>query len=281
MFALRASVSRVRHGVLLETVRLPKRKGTLSVKKLLLGTIALVTIGSVMQAAAADMAARPVYTKAPPAPAPVAALIYDWSGLYVGGNAGYGQGSDCRSNVTLGIDNGCSHPGGALVGGQLGYRWQAQSWVFGVEAMGDWADMKGRAPDLANVNNQIDAKTDAFGLFTGQVGYAFNNVLLYAKGGAAVVDQKFDFASVSTGNTIAATGDNDRWGGTVGGGLDVGFAPNWSVGVEYDHIFLNNRNTAFTSVATGAPTASTFNTGGDIDMGTVKLDYRFGGPGLH
>ena len=35
-------------------------------------------------------------------------------------------------------------------------------------------------------------RIDAFGLFTGQVGYAWNNALFYVKGGGAVVDQRHD-----------------------------------------------------------------------------------------
>ena len=36
---------------------------------------------------------------------------------------------------------GCRERSGGLVGGQVGYRWQASQWVFGVEAQGDWADL--------------------------------------------------------------------------------------------------------------------------------------------
>ena len=82
-----------------------------------------------------------------------------------------------------------------MVGGQVGYRWQSANWVFGVEAQGDWASLNGSnlsspAALTSAITNQT--KVDAIGLFTGQVGYAWNNVLWYLKGGAAVTDDKYN-----------------------------------------------------------------------------------------
>jgi outer membrane immunogenic protein len=75
----------------------------------------------------------------------------------------------------------------------------------------------------------INSRLQAFGLFTGQVGYAWNDVLLYAKGGAAVVDNRF-FHTITGTNILINSSDNTTWGAIVGAGLEVGFAPNWSVG---------------------------------------------------
>ncbi len=61
--------------------------------------------------------------------------------------------------------------------------------------------------------------------------------LLYVKGGAAVVDDKYSIVTNPGGALLAST-DDTRWGGVVGVGLEYGFAPNWSAGVEYDHMFL-------------------------------------------
>ena len=46
-------------------------------------------------------------------------------------------------------DEGCHNATGGVVGGQIGYRWQAANWVFGVEAQGDWASLTGSNPSLA------------------------------------------------------------------------------------------------------------------------------------
>ena len=59
--------------------------------------------------------------------------------------------------------------------------------------------------------------------------------------------------------------------GTVGAGLEFGFAPNWSVGVEYNHIFLSGKDVTFAGFQTDHIKQ-------DVDMGLVRLNYKFGGP---
>jgi outer membrane immunogenic protein len=68
-----------------------------------------------------------------------------------------------------------------------------------------------------------------------------------------------------------------RWGGVVGTGLEFGFAPNWSVAVEYDHLFMGNRDITTTSLAR-MPAGSIFRTDSlrqDVDMVTARINYRF------
>jgi outer membrane immunogenic protein len=90
---------------------------------------------SASTASAADLPAR-TYTKAPA----VVAAVYDWSGFYIGLNAGGASSRDCLTiTSTAGTavtphSEGCHNATGAVVGGQLGYRWQSASWVFGLEA---------------------------------------------------------------------------------------------------------------------------------------------------
>lgn len=241
--------------------------------RICVGATALMALGFATSASAADLAARP-YTKAPPV---VAAPVYDWSGFYIGVNGGGGWAHDCRDNVTNVLFLGCYDVSGAVAGGQIGYRWQVQQWVFGLEAQGNWADIKGSVQNLGNVNNSLGTRIDAFGLFTGQVGYAWNNVLLYAKGGAAVVDQRFDFIVNATGEVNPSTGYATQWGGVVGAGLEIGFGGNWSVGFEYDHMFIDRRDLTFVNTTTGVANRNTYNGGGDVDVATVRLNYRFGG----
>jgi outer membrane immunogenic protein len=109
-------------------------------------------------------------------------------------------------------------------------------------------------------------------LITGQIGYAWNNVLFYVKGGGAVTGDKYD--AFSSGLVIASANET-RWGGTVGAGLEFGFAQNWSVGVEYDHLFMGSRNVTLT----GPLLSETEHIKQDVDMGLVRLNYRFGGFG--
>ncbi|MBV8924419.1 MAG: outer membrane beta-barrel protein [Bradyrhizobium sp.] len=248
-------------------------------KKILLGAAGLVAaLGVVAPADAADLPAR-TYTKAPA----MVAAIYDWSGFYIGINGGGGSSRESWNLTNLAgvpvapaAGEGSHNATGGLVGGQLGYRWQSGAWVFGVEVQGDWADFKGsnvsQLPAFAGaVTNQT--KLDAFGLFTGQVGYAWNNVLWYVKGGAAVTDNKF--TGLTAGVVIDQENDT-RWGGTVGTGLEVSFAPNWSVAFEYDHLFLGSNSVNFT--APGGGFTRTDSIKQDVDIGSVRVNYRWGGP---
>ena len=252
-------------------------------KKLLPGMVAVVVLGMAAPAFAADLPAR-TYTKAPVMVAP----IYDWSGFYIGLNGGGASSHECYTitnsagAVVFPTSEGCHNATGGLVGGQVGYRWQASNWVFGVEAQGDWASLKGSNPSLtALIPYTNQTKIDAIGLFTGQIGYAFNNVLWYVKGGAAVTDNNYS-SFFPVGNVFAAAGvpfnaaSDTRWGGAVGTGIEIGFAPNWSVALEYDHLFMGNPNITFppTSIAVGR--SDTIAQG--VDMGTIRINYRFGGP---
>ncbi|MGA7811188.1 outer membrane protein [Bradyrhizobium sp.] len=236
--------------------------------KFLLVTASLVALAAASPAVAADLAARP-YTKAPP----MMMAAYDWSGFYVGINGG---GGTSNNNWTLvgGGSEGRNDASGGTVGGQIGYRWQMSSWVFGVEAQGNWADFKGSNVSNVFPGDSNQTKIDAFGLFTGQVGYAFNNVLVYVKGGAAVVDDKYSIFALPSAALLASTTET-RWGGTVGAGIEYGFAPNWSVGFEYDHLFMGTTNNSFT--VAGVP-AGADSIRQDVDLFTARINYKFGGP---
>jgi outer membrane immunogenic protein len=250
--------------------------------------VGLLSVGLAGAASAADLPAR-TYTKVPSLVAPV----YNWSGFYVGLNGGGASSHECLTITSVAgtavgpASEGCHDATGALAGGQLGYRWQFTNWVFGAEAQGDWAGLKGSNGSLtARIPYTNQTKIDAIGLFTGQIGYAWNNVLWYAKGGAAVSDNKYSsyftaatppgFAPGEVWNQATET----RWGGAVGTGLEFGFAPNWSVAVEYDHLFMGSNNVAFPpttlSPTTGAVGRSD-NIRQDVDLGTVRLNYHFGG----
>ena len=109
-------------------------------KKVLLVTASLIALGAAAPAVAADLAARP-YTKAPP----MIAAVYDWSGFYIGANGGWGSSHNTWDFVAaLRLAPKVRHDAtGGTVGGQIGYRWQTGTWVFGVEAQGNWADFNG------------------------------------------------------------------------------------------------------------------------------------------
>jgi outer membrane immunogenic protein len=240
-------------------------------KKFLLGAVGLIALGMATPALAADM---PV--KAAPPPVYVAP-IYNWTGFYIGANGGWAQSRSCVDffNAT-GFDfaDGCRERSGGVVGGQFGYRWQASQWVFGVEAQGDWADLSNTRLSIINQMFSTRTKTDGIGLFTGQIGYAWNASLFYVKGGAAVTDNRFSILSTLTGTELAAASAT-RWGGTVGVGWEYGFAPNWSAGIEYDHLFMGNSNNSFSVVNPIIAAFVNNRISQDVDMVTLRINYRF------
>jgi outer membrane immunogenic protein len=255
-------------------------------KKIIFGAVAIFAVGAA-PAFAADLPAR-TYTKAP---AMVPPPMYDWSGFYIGLNGGGGSFHDCWSATNNGIavlnpavPEGCHNATGGTVGGQVGYRWQASSWVFGVEAQGNWANFKGSNPNAIIPLFASDQTTvNSFGLFTGQVGYAINNVLFYAKGGAAVTDNKYNNIALvavpgfAVGQAFSQATET-RWGGVAGVGIEFGFAPNWSVAVEYDHLFMGTNSATLNLLPLAAGLSGIHNISQDVDVGTIRVNYRFGGP---
>jgi outer membrane immunogenic protein len=258
-------------------------------KKGLLVGVGFAVMG-IVPALAADLPAK-VYTKAPPIVAPT----YNWGGFYIGVDGGGASSRKCwTTGIAISVDVGCHDATGGLAGGQIGYRWQMTNWVFGVEAQGDWANLRGSNVSAIGTFGGVpflnQTKIDSLGLFTGQVGYAWNNVLWYGKGGAAFTHDKYYGISqtlvVAPGGigVIApgapfSTASETRWGGVVGTGVEIGFAPHWSVAVEYDHLFMGRHDLNFVSVPVlGGGFLYTDRIRQDVDMGTVRVNYTFGGP---
>jgi outer membrane immunogenic protein len=247
------------------------KEGDVAMKKYFAAAISFAAIiTAIAPATAADMA-----VKAPPmAPLPV---IYNWTGFYIGANGGWGSSRNCWDFVTVAgaiVTDGCADRSGGLIGGQIGYRWQTGGWVFGLEAQGDWADLNHTRISLIDPTFSTRARTDGIGLFTGQIGYAWNAALFYVKGGAAVTSNSFDILTTLGGVSVASA-SSTRWGGAIGVGFEYGFTPNWSFGVEYVHLFMGDANISFSVVnpiVAGAANRITQ----DVDMLTLRINYRFG-----
>jgi len=242
-------------------------------KKILASTtaaLALLTTSLVAQAA--DLPQRP-----PPAPAPavVVPYLYDWTGFYIGGNAGYGQSRNCWGNFSTTVGpEGCNNRSGGMIGGQGGYRWQFGQVVFGVEAEGDWASLRGSQPSVFFPGFTDSAKVTSVSLFTGQLGYAANAALFYLKGGGALTINNFLIQNASGSSAFSAT--SNKLGATIGVGFEYGFTPNWSAGLEYDYLMMGNANNSFSCAAGCAALANTISQ--NVNMITVRVNYKFGGP---
>jgi len=164
----------------------------------------------------------PMLTKAP-APAG-----WSWSGLYLGVNGGYAFGGSDWSDSVTGVSTGNFNTSGFVFGGTLGGNYQAGPLVFGVEADGDGADVSGfgtfTAASLCAAG--CLTKNDWLATVRGRVGYAFDRFLVYGTAGAA-------FGDVRAGFSANPATDATKTGWTVGAGVEVAVASNWTAKAEY------------------------------------------------
>jgi len=93
-----------------------------------------------------------------------------------------------------------------------------------------------------------------------------------------VTDDHYRVFTLPAG-VLTDTSNETRWGAVVGGGVEFGFAPNWSVAFEYDQLFMGDRNINFSAVP-GGVFSGTDRIRQDVDLATVRLNYRlnWGGP---
>jgi outer membrane immunogenic protein len=252
--------------------------------------LAAALAAGVGSASAADLP-----RKAPMA-APVVAPVYNWTGFYIGVHAGYAW-TDSDSGVAFpgalaafGVPFdafGFSHDSdGFLFGGQIGFNYQVANWVFGVEADLSWTDISGGFGPVPLTTGGVPLAGTAFssaydmewfGTLRGRLGFAANNLLLYVTGGLAWGDIDVATATTAGGVTWAGGGGGTEVGWTIGAGVEWGFAPNWSLKLEYLYYDLDD---VTLTVAGPAPvtTVSTYDNDGHIVRLGVNYRFGFGGP---
>ena len=275
-----------------------ERKGV-DVKRIAAGILALAALSG--SAVAADMAPR--YAKAPP---PVIAPVFSWTGCYIGGYVGGVWGDRTTRATDVNSYNGpdtwyYNVSSDFIGGGTLGCNWQfaGSPFVLGIEGEGGYMRFSGAAFDPSRGPNTLVAPFtpdvlgaarigDWYAMATGRIGYAFNTVLFYVKGGAAFVQTKASVVDNCTtggcGNWLIATAvDDTATVGTIGGGIEWAFAPNWSMKAEYMFIGLGGQG--LTSCGTATLASGAVVPGGAFcfahdfpDIHTVKLgiNWRFG-----
>jgi outer membrane immunogenic protein len=230
-------------------------------KKVLLTGVALAALGC-GSAFAADLPAR---RGAPVKAEPMMAYGYNWSGFYVGAHGGGGWSDKCF--VFAGTSEGCHDGDGWLAGGQVGYNIQTGQFVFGVEFSGSWADITGSHVLPAAAPDTYHSDVNSIFLLTGRVGMTFDRMLLYVTGGGAWVRDKFEYVTGGVGESVK----QNRTGWTVGGGIEFGLTPNWSLAAQYNYVDLGNKDVTF------PVNAFTETVDQQLHLATVRLNYRFGG----
>jgi outer membrane immunogenic protein len=258
-------------------------------RKVFVGCVALSALLTAAPAFAADLAVKAPLAPPPYAPPPVPM----WTGWYVGANIGgsFGTANDSATFAGTPVGGGSTRLDGVLGGGQIGYNWQANMWVFGLEA-----DIQGTSEDGSNSVSatvtggpaavllpattgtlNYSEKLPWFGTVRGRLGFLPSpNWLLYATGGLA-------YGEVDTNTTLTigttAVGNNfdtTRVGWTVGGGVETWLSPNWTAKLEYLYVDLGSFSNTFTGL--GAFTPVTLSTHVTDNIVRAGLNYHFGGP---
>lgn len=182
--------------------------------------LAAVTLSATSTANAADIS-RSLGSYSP------AYAAYSWMGPYVGANIGYEWGS---------LSNNPTKPSGLMGGLQAGYNWQSGQLVVGAET-----DLQISGAD--DVLAPWKFANPWFGTLRARAGLAANNILFYGTGGLAYGGLRAEMAGLSESKTST--------GWTLGGGMEVGFTPNWSAKVEYLYLNLAARTYAVTGTTHG------------------------------
>jgi outer membrane immunogenic protein len=197
---------------------------------------AIVALAAVVPggAFAAEPLPPPVFV---PPPAPAADTTFDWAGLYVGVQGGYGWNSvetDPPAAADFNLD-------GAALGAYGGFNLQLDSFVFGVDGSVNYSFASGGlpAPFPAGSEGSIDWTT----LLRGRAGIALDNVLIYGTAGLAGANLNATIGGVS--DSVFA------WGWTIGGGVEVGISDSLTGRIDYSYADIDFNLDGFAPDVTG------------------------------
>jgi outer membrane immunogenic protein len=224
---------------------------------------AVAAFGFAGSASAADMPVK----AAPLAPAPA----YDWSGIYIGGDAGWQSSSIGLSSPTGPLTYSPRHNSFA-VGAFVGVQKQFGQFVLGVEGgyLAAFGDASLGAIPAINIWNPggtgtAQAKLKDIWSVGARVGWAMDRWMPYLTGGYA--NGSFQFNAQSAGLTEQANARSG--GGYIGVGLDWAVMNNWILGAEYRHYGFATKtvtSTGFVENVNFAPKTDTL---------LARLSYKF------
>src|SRR6202521_5966728 len=227
---------------------------------------------------------------------------FSWTSCYVGGHLGGGratkdmtdpvqlvQDSFLGAGSTTGITTVSTTPTGAVIGGQIGCDYQfASNVVIGIEGSASGSTTRGSTNVGLPLGNPgdlalVQANTDFLASVTGRIGYAFDTVLLYAKGGVALAGDKYNVSGVTALGAFGPfnfQGLDNRLGWTVGGGVDWAFSRHWSMNVEYDYYKFGSGNVLMNEmISAGAAGAGVVDVKQTVQVVKVGVNFHIWGSG--
>jgi len=224
-----------------------------------------------------------------------------WAGPYVGVSAGGGTGAQSQNGGLLllplpaGATTATSIPptsipptsilptstyysdggygiSGALLGGGVGFNWQQERFVFGIEGDGSWSSISGSGTCgyYSSAPHACGGGIDALGTVRGRVGYDLGNVIAPFGGVLAFISGGLAIGDVHAWDSLlGASGSQTIAGWTVGGGFEAMIMPHWSVKVEYLHVDLGDHG-IFTALPPNVEHVSTH-----AEVFRLGVNYHF------
>jgi outer membrane immunogenic protein len=236
----------------------------MKVKGLFLASAAIAAL-PIGAASAADLPVRLPVKAAPMSPPP-----FNWTGFYVGANAGAIWSKSSVTQVdTFGIPfpNDSTTGSGFIGGVQAGYNWQFSNIVLGAEADIDFASVSRSVTITTATSDTHNSRLSALGTARGRIGFAFDRFLPYVTGGVAFASLKNEYISTFP---FAVNRGSSATGWTVGGGLEYAFDNHWSAKAEYLYAKFPDK-----TVAVGGGSPYIFNFSDSESIARAGINYRF------
>jgi outer membrane immunogenic protein len=214
---------------------------------------------------------------------------FSWTGPYVGLNLGYAFGREDDvglfddDNGGFQGDVGTLEPDGVFGGVQLGYNFQVDRFVGGVETDFQFSSQEDDLEfdnfddgdgDGAVYSGRANSDQDYFGTLRLRAGVAFDRVLVYGTGGLAYGNREYTLEVQETGDggdgvDIDADEEFD-FGYVIGAGAEFAFTDNLSGKAEYQFIDFEDEEFA---------EEGDFGTDPSVSFHTVRVgvNYKFNG----
>jgi high affinity Mn2+ porin len=209
-----------------------------------------------------------------PLKAPYLRPAFDWSGFYLGAHTAYGRGSSFATLADPTIATTNSVVSGVIGGVQAGYNYRLSSGLlFGVEAdltFPNYLPTNHVVAKFVTPGSDLEERWDYFGTVRGRVGYATGSWLAYATGGFAWSGGRF--LNTPTGSDVEEKHINVRPGWAAGAGLEYGFAPHWTVRLEYLYAHFAKADVRF-------PSGAQYNSTLDFQQIRIGLNRKVDWPG--
>jgi outer membrane immunogenic protein len=217
-----------------------------------------------------------------PAPPPECNWTGFYIGLNVGGQFGHAEDKDLDGYNALNQQWGYDESG-VVAGGQVGYNFQWNWLVLGIEGDGGYMNLDGRGVQPAAANFTASdtvghSDSDFYTTIRGRLGFAFGHWLFYGTGGGIGVNWETRVIDdCNTGNcgpgTIDAHTTDFNWGWTGGGGIEYMFGCHWTAKIEYLRYHLDDQTFSGVNSFDGLRYSFKANAEGNIIRG--GLNFKF------